>query len=56
MLVYDPFMGIGSTALACLRLGIDYIGTEIDPQYIKVAEDQISGKMHTYLTRNDIEY
>jgi site-specific DNA-methyltransferase (adenine-specific) len=55
MLVYDPFMGIGSTALACLRLGIDYIGTEIDPQYIKVAEDQISGNMQAYLMRNDIE-
>lgn len=49
MLVYDPFMGIGSTALACIRLGIDYIGTEIDPQYIKVAEDQISGNIHTYI-------
>jgi site-specific DNA-methyltransferase (adenine-specific) len=55
MLVYDPFMGIGSTAVACLRLGIDYIGTEIDPQYIKVAEDQISGSMQTYITRNDNE-
>jgi site-specific DNA-methyltransferase (adenine-specific) len=48
-------MGIGSTALACLRVGIDYIGTEIDPQYIKVAEDQISGNMQAYLMRNDIE-
>jgi site-specific DNA-methyltransferase (adenine-specific) len=48
-------MGIGSTALACLRLGIDYIGTEIDPQYIKVAEDQISENIQTYLTRNNIE-
>lgn len=54
-LVYDPFMGIGSTALACLRLGIDYIGTEIDPQYIKVAEDLISGNMQTYLSKNDFE-
>ena len=31
MIVYDPFMGIGTTALACIRLGIDYLGTEIDP-------------------------
>ena len=54
-LVYDPFMGVGSTALACLRLGIDFIGTEIDPQYIKVAEDQISENIQTYLTRNNIE-
>jgi site-specific DNA-methyltransferase (adenine-specific) len=44
MLVYDPFMGIGTTALACLKLGIDYIGTEIDSEYIKVAKDDINNK------------
>jgi len=38
MVVYDPFMGIGSTALACLSLDIDYIGTEIDKEYIDIAE------------------
>jgi site-specific DNA-methyltransferase (adenine-specific) len=37
MVVYDPFMGIGTTALACIRLGISYIGTEVDSEYIKVA-------------------
>jgi site-specific DNA-methyltransferase (adenine-specific) len=37
MLVYDPFMGIGSTALACLQLEIDFIGTEVDNTYIKAA-------------------
>jgi site-specific DNA-methyltransferase (adenine-specific) len=42
MLVYDPFMGIGNTALACLRLGLDYLGTEIDAEYIKVAQDMIA--------------
>jgi site-specific DNA-methyltransferase (adenine-specific) len=49
MLVYDPFMGIGTTALACIRLNVNYIGTEIDPQYIKVAQEQISGKIEQYL-------
>jgi site-specific DNA-methyltransferase (adenine-specific) len=42
MLVYDPFMGIGTTALACLKLGVDYIGTEIDMEYINVARDSIN--------------
>ena len=41
LLVYDPFMGIGNTALACLNLGVNYIGTEIDENYIKVAKEQI---------------
>jgi site-specific DNA-methyltransferase (adenine-specific) len=49
MLVYDPFMGIGTTALACIRLKVYYIGTEIDPQYIKVAQEQISGRIEQYL-------
>jgi len=41
-------MGIGSTALACKRLGVKYIGTEIDG-YIKIAKEQISGKIEEYL-------
>ena len=49
MLVYDPFMGIGSTALACISLGVNYIGTEIDQDYIKIAKQQISGNIEKYL-------
>lgn len=41
MVVYDPFMGIGTTALACLRLGVDFIGTEIDEKYVKIAESRV---------------
>jgi site-specific DNA-methyltransferase (adenine-specific) len=40
-LVLDPFMGIGNTAIACHRLGIDYIGFEIDESYAEYAEQQI---------------
>ena len=47
MLVYDPFMGIGNTALACVRLGVNYIGTEIDAGYIEIANEQISGLTST---------
>jgi len=43
-LVYDPFMGIGNTALACIELGLDYIGTEIDNDYIEYANEMISKK------------
>lgn len=41
MLVYDPFMGIGTTAIACLRLGVDFIGTEIDKHYVDIANERI---------------
>jgi site-specific DNA-methyltransferase (adenine-specific) len=34
MVVMDPFMGIGSTAVACNRLGTSFIGFEIDKQYL----------------------
>lgn len=40
-LVLDPFMGIGSTAVACVNLGVDFIGFEIDPDYIRIAEERI---------------
>jgi site-specific DNA-methyltransferase (adenine-specific) len=33
----DPFLGLGSTAVACARLGIDFIGSEIDETYVKEA-------------------
>lgn len=46
LLVYDPFMGIGSTALACLSLGIDYLGTEIDEQYVRIARENITQRVH----------
>ena len=42
MLVYDPFMGIGTTAIACMRLHVDFIGTEIDKNYIEIANEIIA--------------
>ena len=43
-IVYDPFIGIGHTALACIELGINYIGTEIDENYINIANNMIVEK------------
>jgi nucleotidyltransferase substrate binding protein (TIGR01987 family) len=40
--VLDPFMGSGSTALAALKSDRKYIGYEIDPEYVKIAEARIS--------------
>jgi site-specific DNA-methyltransferase (adenine-specific) len=39
--VLDPFMGIGSTALACVKLGVSYIGFEIDNEYAEIAQERI---------------
>lgn len=39
--VIDPFMGIGSTALACIETNRKFIGIEIDDKYYNIAEDRI---------------
>jgi site-specific DNA-methyltransferase (adenine-specific) len=38
----DPFMGSGTTGVACLQLGRSFIGIEIDHQYYRVAVQRIS--------------
>jgi site-specific DNA-methyltransferase (adenine-specific) len=35
--VLDPFLGIGTTAMACIELGINCVGYEIDPVYFQEA-------------------
>lgn len=40
-LVLDPFMGIGSTAVACAKLGISAVGFEIDEKYIREAVERL---------------
>jgi site-specific DNA-methyltransferase (adenine-specific) len=47
MTVLDPFMGSGSTGVACARAGIDFIGCEIDPTYFAVAERRIADASNT---------
>src|SRR3990167_2328613 len=39
--IFDPFMGSGTTGVACMRLGRNFIGCEIDPSYYAIAEKRI---------------
>jgi DNA modification methylase len=39
--VFDPFMGVGSTGVAALNLGRKFIGIEIDENYFRAAERRI---------------
>ena len=40
-IVLDPFVGSGTTCMACKKVGRDYIGIEQDPEYVKIAEARI---------------
>jgi site-specific DNA-methyltransferase (adenine-specific) len=38
--VMDPFVGLGSTAVACARLDLEFVGCEIDKGYLDVAVER----------------
>jgi site-specific DNA-methyltransferase (adenine-specific) len=39
--VIDPFMGSGTTALACQKYGVDFVGIEIDEEYFNISKNRI---------------
>jgi site-specific DNA-methyltransferase (adenine-specific) len=36
-LVLDPFLGLGNTAIAATRMGLNFVGVEMDPHYLREA-------------------
>lgn len=44
-IVLDPFMGAGTTALVARQLNRNYIGFEINSEYIKIQEKRLSKKL-----------
>ncbi len=40
-IVLDPFFGAGTTGLVALKLNRQYLGIELNPEYIKLAEDRL---------------
>ncbi len=40
-LVLDPFLGSGTTAVAAERLGRDWLGIELNPEYVALAQERI---------------
>lgn len=41
-LVYDPFMGAGTTAYVAKKLGRHFLGSELNPAYIEIANRRIN--------------
>lgn len=42
-IVLDPFMGSGTTGVACRKLNREFIGIEINPEYFDIAKKRIEG-------------
>jgi site-specific DNA-methyltransferase (adenine-specific) len=40
-LVLDPFLGLGSAAVACAELGVNFVGVELDAHYLEEAVDRV---------------
>lgn len=49
--VLDPFMGAGTTALVALKNARNFIGIELNPEYIKIANKRLS----PYLSQKRLE-
>lgn len=46
--VYDPFMGSGTVGLVAYKLNRYYVGTELNPEYIKMAEKRLQKEKDKY--------
>lgn len=44
-LVLDPFLGSGTTAVACKKLGRDFIGIEKEGKYVEMARERLKKTM-----------
>lgn len=42
--ILDPFMGTGTTGVACVNTGRKFIGIELDQSYFDIAVNRIFGK------------
>ena len=40
--VLDPFLGSGTTAIACLNLNREFVGFELDEKYFDIAQKRIA--------------
>ena len=47
-IIYDPFMGSGSTAEAALRANRMFIGSEMSKEYIKISEKRLEPLLNQY--------
>ena len=46
--VLDPFLGSGTTAIACIKTNRNYIGIEKEPKYVEIANKRIADELSQY--------
>jgi site-specific DNA-methyltransferase (cytosine-N4-specific) len=44
-MILDPFIGSGTTGLVALKMDRRFVGIELNPDYLKIAEDRLSPEM-----------
>lgn len=54
-IIFDPFMGVGSTGIAALELGRRFIGIELDEKYFNAARQRIEVALDTDQLMNTIQ-
>lgn len=47
--VLDPYMGAGTTALVARKLNRNYIGVELNPEYIKIAQKRLTKELGMFV-------
>jgi site-specific DNA-methyltransferase (adenine-specific) len=50
--VLDPFLGSGSTAVAAVRTGRHYLGYDLDPAYVSLAEERVTAERRAVAARD----
>lgn len=43
--VVDPFVGIGASAVAAARIGVDFVGFDLDAGYLEVAAERVRAEL-----------
>lgn len=51
-LVLDPFMGAGTTAVVAKKLNRNYLGFELNPDYVKIANNRLQKEIGMFLTND----
>jgi DNA modification methylase len=47
--VLDPFMGAGTTALVARKLNRQYVGFELNPEYIRIAKNRLQSQLGMFV-------